>query len=498
MKRLVMVLVLLIGTVAAAAAQPVVQPVLRTAPLFNYEEAPATPDADDPAIWVNPRDHRKSLVIGTAKDAGILVYDLSGRLVQAMFAPNAPQVLANDPATPAGLNPGPGNPCVDSLNGQTFGRYNNVDVAYDVRLEKHSRAARADVAIVSDRGCDRVRFFRIEPDNPDGPLIDITSPNVPRVFPRRYEQPSALQPSGAVEGWMDNPVDDQNTVYGLTVVQGHAPTVFVSQRERGLVRQLSVEPSSNGTLTYRVVRTFLFDTSFDLVDEHGAGYAWTPCREAALEEPQSEGLVVDSRNDTLYVAFETIGLYRLPRVSSLPRFVNVGKGRLIEPVKSFGQAYHAVADDDEFECQYGPEDPPEPGDDVVVAPGSDRNAGQFLEADLEGLSIVASVPGQTLMLASSQGDSSFHFYLIGKSVKGSDPYTVRHLGSFLVDGVGDTDGVHYAPVPFGQQYPLGLLVVQNGEAPEPPSTDPVNGFEFDGSTQFLYIDFRDALRALVD
>ena len=28
-----------------------------------------------------------------------------------------------------------------------------------------------------------------------------------------------------------------------------------------------------------------------------------------------------------------------------------------------------------------------------------------------------SVPGQTLMLASSQGDSSFHFYLIGKSVK---------------------------------------------------------------------------------
>ena len=94
--------------------------------------------------------------------------------------------------------------------------------------------------------------------------------------------------------------------------------MFVSERERGLVRQLAVEPASNGTLTYRVVRTFLFDTSFDLRDEHGARYAWTPCREAALEEPQSEGLVVDGVNDTLYVAFETIGLYRLPRVSSLP------------------------------------------------------------------------------------------------------------------------------------------------------------------------------------
>lgn len=382
----------------------------------------------------------------------------------------------------------PGTPCVDSISGETFGRYNNVDVAYDVRLGNRLDSPRVDVAIVSDRGCDRVRFFKIDPSDHDGPLVDITSPNVPRVFPRRYEQPSVLQPSGAIEGWVDNPVDDQNTVYGLTVVQGPAPGVFVSERERGLVRQLVVEPASNGTLSYRLVRTFLFDTSFNLLDEHGVSYDWTPCREAALEEPQSEGLVVDSINDTLYVAFETIGLYKLPGVSSLPASVTVGKDRLIEPVKSFGMAYHAIPDDDEFECEYAPEDPPAPGD--VVADGSEANVGVFLEADLEGLSIIASIPGQTLMLASSQGDSSFHFYLIGQ--------TIRHLGLFLVDGVGDTDGVHYVPVPLGKQYPLGLLVVQNGEAPEPPSTEPINGFEFDGSTQFLYIDFRDALTALGD
>jgi 3-phytase len=181
-------------------------------------------------------------------------------------------------------------------------------------------------------------------------------------------------------------------------------------------------------------------------------------------------------------------LYKLSRVSSLPAFVTVGKERLIEPVKSFGQAYHAIPDDDEFECEYAPEDPPASGD--VVAAGSDANAGRFLEADLEGLSVVTSIPGRTLMLASSQGDSSFHFYLIGRSA--------QHLGSFLVDGVGDTDGVHYVPVALGRQYPLGLLVVQNGEAPEPPNTDPINGFEFDGSTQFLYIDFRDALKTLGD
>lgn len=180
-----------------------------------------------------------------------------------------------------------------------------------------------------------MRFFKIDLDDPDGPLVDITSPNVSRVFPRRYEQPSELQPSGAVEGWVDNPVDDQNTVYGLTVVHGHFfPDVFVTERERGLVRQLTVIPAANGTLSYRFVRTFLFDTSFNLRDESGTRSDWTPCREAALEEPQSEGLVVDSVNDTLYVAFETIGLYRLSRVSSLPGFVTVGEERLIEPATS--------------------------------------------------------------------------------------------------------------------------------------------------------------------
>ena len=55
---------------------------------------------------------------------------------------------------------------------------------------------------------------------------------------------------------------------------------------------------------------------------------------------------------------------------------------------------------------------------------------------------------------------------------------------FLVEGVGDTDGVHYAAAALGPRYPLGLLVVQNGEAPEPADTGPVNGYEFDGSTQF--------------
>jgi 3-phytase len=479
-------LVLGAGFVRAQRSDPpVVTAVLSTAPLFNYEDAPATPDVDDPAIWVDRRHSERSLVVATAKDAGLLVYDLSGRRLQALFPPNAPHVSPLDPATPAGENPLPDNPCDDSASGETFGRFNNVDIAYDVRLGTNARAPLADVAIVSDRGCDHLRFYKIDPSDAGGPLVDITADDVPRVFPKRYDQPSSVQPSGDVEGWHDNPLDDQNTVYGLTVAQTDQTEVFVTERERGLVRQLRVVATPNGRLSYRLTRTFLFDTSFELKDEDGARYPWTPCREAVQEEPQSEGLVFDKANDTLYVAFETIGLYKLRVRESLPDLVKVGGDRLIEPVKSFGRAYRATPDDDEFECEY--EGDPEPGD--VVSPGSPANAGAFVEADLEGLSIIASFSGQTLMLASSQGDSSFHFYRIDSRA--------HHLGSFFVEGVGETDGVHYVPVPIGRRYPLGLLVVQNGDAREPPSTDPVNGFEFDGSTQLKYVDFSQTLRALV-
>jgi 3-phytase len=475
----------LAASTAWAQAPLVVSPRVLTSPLHNYEDAPATPDADDPAIWVNRQHPQRSLAIGTAKDAGLLVYDLRGRLIQALRPPNAPRVLPADPATPSGVNLQPDQPCVGSATGETFGRFNNVDIAYDVRLGHGPSAPKADVAIVSDRGCDRVRFYRIDPTAVDGPLVDVTAPDVPRVFPVRYDQPSAVQPSGEPEGWRDNPVDDQHTVYGLTVAQRDDTEVFVSSRERGLLRHLKIVSTAQGRLTYEGVRTFVFDTSFVLKDRDRARYAWTPCREAVQEEPQAEGLVYDSANDTLYVAFETIGLYRLP-LRRLPALVLVGADQLLEPITSFGRAYRATPDDDEFSCEYDAEGVPEPG--AIEVPGSDANAGAYLQADLEGLSVVASAPGLTFMLASSQGDSSFHFYLI-------DRRQARHAGAFFVEGVEETDGVHYAPVPLAG-YPAGLLVVQNGAAPERETTDPIDGYEFDGSTQFVYVNFLEALRAL--
>ncbi|MEE2916901.1 3-phytase [Sphingomonas ginsenosidimutans] len=60
----------------ATPAAPTVAASAETDPVDTAADA-----ADDPAIWRNPRDPAKSLVIGTDKQAGIHVYDLTGKRV---------------------------------------------------------------------------------------------------------------------------------------------------------------------------------------------------------------------------------------------------------------------------------------------------------------------------------------------------------------------------------------------------------------------------------
>ena len=55
-----------------------VTPMLETPAVQTWGDA-----ADDPAIWVNPRDAAKSVVIATDKNLGLYVYDLEGKLLQS-------------------------------------------------------------------------------------------------------------------------------------------------------------------------------------------------------------------------------------------------------------------------------------------------------------------------------------------------------------------------------------------------------------------------------
>jgi len=64
---------------AAKGTAHTVTPTLETPPTETWGDA-----ADDPAIWVNPRDPAKSVVIATDKNLGFYVYDLDGKLLQTV------------------------------------------------------------------------------------------------------------------------------------------------------------------------------------------------------------------------------------------------------------------------------------------------------------------------------------------------------------------------------------------------------------------------------
>ncbi|CAM5610188.1 hypothetical protein SALBM135S_04024 [Streptomyces alboniger] len=170
----------------AKDALPAVTPRAET-PALHDDEAGGDADADDPAIWRDADHPDRSLVIATGKQGGLRVYDLDAREVQSLPAPAAP---------------GPDH---------APGRYNNVDLVQGLRLS----SGRADLAVTSDRGTDRLRFYRIDNSRPGGPLTDVTDPSAPPVFsssrrrstssaPRTDSPPGPTRPRAAPTPWSAN------------------------------------------------------------------------------------------------------------------------------------------------------------------------------------------------------------------------------------------------------------------------------------------------------
>jgi 3-phytase len=288
----------------------------------------------------------------------------------------------------------------------------------------------------------------------------------------------------------DNPLDDESTVYGLTLYKQkhHGLQAFVTQAAASVVAELELVAVGNGKVSYQKVREFHFSPVFNLPDGSGGNFDWTPCREEASEDPQFEGLVVDQENGVLYAAQEVVGIWKIDLGCSHGSVVNVPPAQLIEPVKSFGSAYWAVPDDDEFSCE--DEAPEESSEDVLVQSGNPALAGENLEADAEGLAIYYGKKShQGYLIASSQGDDSFHVYA---RTGGFTRATANaHLGSFTIEDGGETDGHDVVNVPAGANFPQGLFVAQSGNAPEPADTSDINGYEYDGSTQFLMLGWED-------
>lgn len=94
---------------------------------------PVRHDTDDPAIWINPDDPAKSLVVGTDKDTdgALYVFDLDGKIVQR----------------------------VGDLK-----RPNNVDLADGMKLA----GSAVSIAVTTEREAQRLRVFRL----PDMACVD--------------------------------------------------------------------------------------------------------------------------------------------------------------------------------------------------------------------------------------------------------------------------------------------------------------------------------------
>ncbi|GAB2745462.1 phytase [Streptomyces bullii] len=379
-------------------------------PALYGDDAGGNADADDPAIWRNAANPDASLVIATAKEGGLRVYDLAGKEVQSIAAPPAP--------TPD----------------DKPGRFNNVDLVSGFPLP----TGRADVAVVTDRGRDHLRIYRITPGSAQ-PLTDITDPNAPLVFSRTLDE-----------------VNDQATPYGLATwtdkSTGRSYAV-VSRRSRTRLALLELKATATGAVTYRQVRTYDLPASFTLP----SGRPWTPCADPG-DLPQVEGMVVDPVNKVLYAGQEDVGIWRMPADLS-------GKPKLIDKVREYGVP--ATYDEATEEC---------------VAGADPGYGGTHLSADVEGLTILDEGGGDGYLLASSQGDNTFAAY--DREVTDNNEYESGfRITAGTVDGSEECDGAAVLNAPLGSRYPNGLLVVQDGhntpdETVEPGETRDNTNFKF--------------------
>jgi len=351
---------------AAGKPAPEITATVETPALFD-DAAGGDADADDPAIWINASDRARSRVIGTAKNGGLRVYDLAGREVQAI-------------ATPAG------------------GRFNNVDLIAGFPIG----GRRTDLAVVTDRGLDQLRIYRIEAS---GHLTDITADDVPLLFSRDAEEVAA-----------------QATGYGLATYGRYA---VVSRRHTTRLGIFRLQERA-GKVTYRVTDTLDLPKQFPQPD----GTTWSPCADEG-EEPQVEGMVVDAEAGVLYAAQEDVALWRI----RLDGDQFAGIPRVVEYVAEFGVPY-----------------------DADCAPETTGEAGR-IHADVEGATIYKTGRRDGYLVVSSQGDSRFFVY----DRRTNRPLSSFQVtDGTRADGVQHSDGAAATSVPL-PGYPHGLLVLHDGE-----------------------------------
>ena len=384
-----------------------VAPTLQT-PILT--EADNDADADDPAIYVDAADAAKSLVITAVKNGGIRVYGLDGTLKQTLL------------------------PAED-------GRINNVDVVYGVTLADGSSA---DLVIGADRGLDMIRVYRIDAAAAE-PLTEITDPGATRAFPTRY-LPEATETE-------DNPLDDQDTVYGLAAWHDTASgTVWIvgTQRHQPVagVFKLVIGPAGARAVLDHDFRVPATHDGQDLFSENDD--------DALLDfSPQFEGTVIDRTTGTIYAGQEDVGIWTVAPTGGEPVLAYATRGS----TKS-----------------------------------SFNNPDSVISRDVEGLTIYYGENGTKYLLASSQGgahgeapapdapyDDSFAVFAIGDGLDLLGSFRVAAAGD--LDAVQESDGADVTSVGL-PGFENGLFITQDGYAGD------LNGLDGEtASTNFKFVDW---------
>lgn len=363
----------------AAAAVVQVAAEVETQPEFD-DDAGGDADADDPAIWVNPDNKAKSLVLATLKNAGLSVFSLDGKQIQRIAAPAAP---------------GPDD---------EPGRFNNVDILTGFTLG----GKKTDIAVATDRGRDQLRVFSIDKKKlaaGKAPLTDVTDPSAPLLFSKDQAE-----------------ANGQANAYGISLWQDGGKSLALVSREEtttlGVV-QLSASGRAKDKVNYKLLRTRDLPATFDLPD----GTTFTPCEDPG-EQPHSEGLFVDPEDGVAYVGQEDIGLWRMD--ADLKKFKPV----LIDKTKEFGvpATFDPVAD----ECVVSGPDPGFGGKNL----SADVEGTTIFDAgDGEGYLMISSQGNNTIAVYEREGKNKFvGTFRIGNgkgevdSVEETDGMAVTNVG----------------------------------------------------------------------
>lgn len=297
------------------------------------EEVPNDGDsADDPAIWVDPFDPERSLILGTDKSGGLGVYGLGGQQLQFIDGGE---------------------------------RFNNVDVRDGFPLS----GVQVPIVAAGETTRQQLALFTIAPDTRQ--LVEI-----PRSRINLGIDPEGLALYRSAAG-----------DFSVFVVGDDRES-----NEDGVIEQWSIQAGDRYPIDFaRVRRLVVGDTA--------------------------EGMVADDRAGQLYVAEETVGIWRYPA------------------------------------------DPDDSAQRELVA---EVNFGDGLRADVEGLTILHR-PEASFLLASSQGSNDFVVYRIGPRLERIGRFEVN--GHDGVDGVSHTDGIDVVGAALGPRFPSGLFVCQDDKNP---------------------------------